>query len=161
MADCVPGAWTSNNVNGRLVLECDVTADVATNDAYTLKTPARTLDPTRPWVLMVNTAGVSIDDQAVAVDIWAGYDDDFALAGDNGITATSGKEIASAVMDDVQSAALSVLIDPNYTGAKVQSAISGPVIGVRNCGTPPYFAINVESDTTMLGTITIHFVIIQ
>ncbi len=158
---CVPVAWTYESVNGVLVMECDVGVTTSENDAYTFKTPARTLDTTRPWVLMVNTLGVTIDAEAVPVDIWAGYADNFALAGDNGITATSGKEIASNVMDDVESAALTVIIDPNYTGAAVQSTISSPTIGIRNCGTPPYFAINCHANTTMSGTENIHFMIIQ
>lgn len=161
MADCVPGAWTWETVNGHLVLECDVVATTSDNDAYTLKTPANTLDPTRAWILMVNTAAADLNSAACIVDIWAGYDDDFALAGDEAVTVTSGYEIASAVIDDCKGTTLSVLIDPNYTGAKVQTALSGPLIGVRNCGTAPYYIINLDASGAFKTSVTCHFVIIQ
>lgn len=157
-----PGDWTATTVNGRLVMECDVVVTSGDADGYTLKTPASKLDPTRPWILMVNTEPVTIEDStAVAVDIWAGYDDDFALAGDGAVTVTSGCEVASAVIDNVKATCLSVIIDPNYKGTKVQTTLSGPLIGVCNCGMAPHYIINCDNAGTHDHTVTIHFVIIQ
>ena len=109
---------------------------------------------------MVNTSAATIDGSACPVDIFAGYDSDFAITGDNStIAATSGGEVASAVIDDVKGAQVSVIVDPNYIGAKVQSTLAG-VRGIVNCGTPPYFAFNLDGATT-LSSGTCHWVIVQ
>ncbi|KKN17915.1 hypothetical protein LCGC14_0960940, partial [marine sediment metagenome] len=103
MAGLESGAWTYGSVNNQLVMECDIVVDSSISDGYTLKTPARTIDPTKPWKLMVNTGIVDIDDATVLVDLWAGFADDFALSGDTTtVAATSGAEIASGIMDDVK-----------------------------------------------------------
>jgi hypothetical protein len=73
--------------------------------------------------------------------------------------ATSGGLIVADVIDDVKSVANSVRIDPNYTGAKVQSTLAG-VRGVVNCGTPPYFAFDLDGASTLTAG-TCHWVIIQ
>ena len=153
------GAWTSKTVNGKLVIECDVVQTTGENNAYTLKTPS-TLDTTKPFILMVNTDGDTLDGSALPVDIYAGYDTDFAVTGDAGtMGATSGGLIVADVIDDVKSVANSVRIDPNYTGAKVQSTLAG-VRGVVNCGTPPYFAFDLDGASTLTAG-TCHWVIIQ
>ncbi len=152
------GAWTYGSVNGQLVMECDLDVDSAVSDGYTLKTPARTLDPTKPWKLMVNTAAADMDDATVLVDIWAGFADDFALSGDAGtVAATSGAEIASGVMDDVKATTLTTIVDPNYTGTMVQAASN--VVGIVNAGTAPYYAINLDGDT--MKDVDVHIVIVQ
>jgi len=152
-------AWTENSVNGKLVLDCTVTVAANYADSYTVKTPARTLDPTKPWMLYVNTAGTTLDTSpAVPVDIWAGYDSDFELTGDDGPTATSGAEIATAVIVDVTAETVAVLVDPNYTGTAVQSDTN--IVGVVNAGTAPYYAINLDG-TTHLSNAACHFLIVQ
>ncbi len=160
----VPGAWTSSTINGRTVLECDTTVTSSDNDAYTLKTPAGKLDTTRPWILMVNTGGVTIDNQALAVDIWAGHADGFVMSGNDGtvaVTTGSGYEVLSAVIDDVKSVGLAVIVNPNYNGALVQTALSGPVEGICNPGKAPYYIINCDGQGTFSGSVTCHYVIIQ
>lgn len=144
------GAWTDKTVNGRLVLECDLTqASVQTEDSFTLKVPAHLLDPTKPWILYVNTkTAITTDtDGDVPVDLWGGWDDAFALTSAAPPTATYGAEIASAIMDSVQAETLVARIDPNYTGTVVQ-AVTGTA-GHVNAGTPPYFVINLDAGTTM------------
>ncbi len=158
MAGLESGAWTEGSVNGQLVLECDVVVDSSISDGYTLKRPARTIDPTKSWKLMVNTGIVDIDDATVLVDLWAGFDDDFALAGDTTtVAATSGAEIASGIMDDVKYSTLTTIVDPNYTGTMVQAASN--VVGIVNGGTAPYYAFNLDGDT--MKSVTVHFVIVQ
>lgn len=152
-----PTNWTIDEVNGHLVLECSVAA-ASVSDSYTKKTPARTLDPTKPWILMVNTAGTTLVTGTVLVDIWAGYDDDFALTGDTtAVVATSGGEVASAVMDDVQAEMLTTIVDPNYTGTAVQAATN--VVGIVNAGTAPYYVIHLDGSS--LDSATCLFKIIQ
>ena len=152
-------AWTEDSVNGKLVLECTVTVASAVADSYTLKTPARTIDPALPWILMVNTETETVDNATLPVDIWAGYDDDFALSGFGGsLVATSGGEVASDVMDDVQAEMLTTIVDPNYTGIAVQAATN--VVGIVNAGTAPYYAINLDSDGALLN-VTCAFKIVQ
>lgn len=158
MAGLTSGAWTYGTVNGQLVMECDLDVDTTISDGYTLKTPARTLDPTKPWLLMVNTEAADMDDSTVLVDIWAGFADDFALTGDTTtVAAASGGEIASAVMDDVKATSLTVVVDPNYHGTAVQS--SANVIGIVNAGTAPYYIINLDGAT--LKDVDVHIIIVQ
>ena len=158
-------AWDISVVNGHLVMECDVTHEATDEDSYTLKTPARTLDPTRSWILMVNTAGVTLDGSACPIDIWAGYADGFAMTGNEGgtIAANYGVEVAEAVIDTVQNTGYAVIIDPNYNGTTVQTvAGAAPVLGIRNCGTAPYYAIHLDGGSAMDETDKVcHYVIIQ
>ncbi len=153
------GAWSSKSVNGKAVFECDVVQTTAENDAYTLKTP-KELDTSRAFILMVNTGNVTLDGSALPVDIYAGYADDFAITGDGAtVKATSGGLVAADVIDDVKSAANSIIIDPNYNAAKVASTLAG-VRGIVNAGTPPYFAFNLDGGSTLTAG-TCHWVIIQ
>ena len=152
------GAWTTKTVNGKLVFECDVLPTTAEHDSYTLKTPDA-FDPGKPFILMVNTTAGTLDGSALPVDIWGGYSDDFVLAGDEAVTATDGGEIRSAVIDDVKSTQISILVDPNYTGAAIPSTLAG-VRGIVNAGKPAYFAFNLDGAST-LAAVTCHFVIVQ
>lgn len=155
------GEWTPRTENGRLVLECDVIQTINEKDAYTLKTPAGQLDPSKPWILMVNTEADELDEAALAVDIWAGLADDFEITGDDGtVAATSGYEAVSAAIDDVKSVALALLVNPNYNGSKVQTALSGPVLGECNAGKAPYYAFNLDGGGALIAG-TCHWVIIQ
>lgn len=158
MAGLESGAWTYGTVNGRLVMECDVVMDTSISDAYTLKTPARTLDPTKRWLLMVNTGAADLDGSALPCDIWAGFADDFALSGDTTtVAATHGGEVASAVVGDVNTPSLTVVVDPNYHGTFVQSSTN--IMGIVNAGTAPYYAFNLDGAT--LKSATCHFIIVQ
>lgn len=153
------GAWSEKTVNGKLVLECDVTNTTAENNAYTLKTPT-SLNTKKPFILMVNTDGDTLDGSALPVDVYAGFSDDFAVSGDAGtMGATDGGLVKADIIDDVKSVANSIIIDPNYQGATVQSTLAG-VRGIVNCGTPPYFAFDLDGASTLTAG-TCHWVIIQ
>ncbi len=154
-------AWVAETVNGRLVLSCNVTHEAADLDNYTLKTPANTIDPNRSWTVFVNVLGVTLDGSAIAVDIWGGYADDFALASDNPPTVTSGGEVVAAAIDDVKSTMISVTVDPNYTGTAVPSTLAG-VRGIVNAGVFPYYVINCDGTSTLAETDKVcHYVIVQ
>lgn len=152
-------AWSEDSVNGKLILECTVVVASAVADSYTLKTPLRTLDPTLPWILMVNTETETVDNATLPVDLWAGFADDFALSGFGGsVVATSGGEVASVVMAAVEAQMLTTIVDPNYTGTMV--AANTNVVGIVNAGTAPYYAINLDSDGALLN-VTCAFKIVQ
>lgn len=153
------GAWTSKTVNDKLVIQCDVVQTVAEEYSATLKTPD-TLDTSKPFRLYVNTEAATIDGAATAVDVYAGYSDDFALSVTTStLTVTDGALAAADVIDDIKSTCLSVLIDPNYTGTKVQTTLAG-VGGVVNCGPAPYFGFVLDATGTLTAG-TCRFVIVQ
>lgn len=160
MAGLTTSAWTDKVVNGRLVLECDLTqASATTQDAFTLKTPANMLDTTKPWILMVNTAQTAVNNATTVVDLWAGYADNFALTdADTDVTVVGGAEIASAILSDVQAATNATRVNPNYTGTVVAGTATAG--GHVNAGTAPYYAINIDGDDT-LGAVVCHVAIIQ
>ncbi len=159
MAGLTSGAWTDKVVNGRLVLECDLTQVAATvEDGYTLKTPANRLDTTKSWILFVNTTPTAVDTGAVPVDLWAGWADAFALTGANAPTATYGAEVAAAVLTDVQAKVNATIVDPNYTGTVVAGNVT--VGGHVNAGTAPYYIINLDGGGT-LGEVVCHIAIVQ
>ncbi len=157
------GAWAASTVNDRLVLKCTVTSTTSETDTYTLRTPKAGepgggLDPTRPWILVVNALGTDTSDNTDPVDIWAGYSDSFVLSGQGAsVTATDGGEVASAVMDDTSDEALFVTVNPNRTVAKVQ-AVTGTA-GEVNAGTAPYYAINVDGGGARKAADTIFYII--
>lgn len=154
------GAWTSKTVNGVAVVECEVTATTSENDLYTLKVPKNMLDTRKPFTLHVNVDGATLDASALPVDIYGGWADSFAMSGDGAtIGATDGALIAADVIDDVKGVANAVHIDPNYNAAKVQSTLAG-VRGIVNCGTPAYFAFNLDGAST-LAAATCKFIITQ
>jgi len=160
MAGLTSSAWTDKVVNGRLVLECDlVQTSSTTEDSFTLKTPQNKFDSTKSWILFVNTkTAQTLDGTTLPVDLWAGWDNAFALTSANPPTATYGAEIASIIMDDVQAETLVARIDPNYRGTVVQAATG--TAGHVNAGTPPYFIINLDGGTTLTAA-TCHIAISQ
>src|SRR3990167_8114111 len=93
------GAWTGKTVNGSLILSCTVVSTTAENDAYTLKTPT-TLNTKKAWSL-IYYASATPDAQALPIDLWVGFDSDFAITGDSTtVAATSGAQFKS-FFDDV------------------------------------------------------------
>ena len=143
------GAWSSTSVNGVNVHSCVVTATTAENDGYTLKTP-KALDTSKPWVLVANSESIAIDGSSTTVvDIYGGYWDSFAITGDAGtVAATDGTLIGTAVMDDIKASQVSIIVDPNYTGAVVTSTVAG-VRGRINLGQFPYYAFNANAGSTL------------
>ncbi len=161
MAGITQTNWVSSTVNGHLVLKCNLTqVSTALYDNFTLKTP-KELDPTKSWILVVNTSAAATGDGAgLPVDMWAGYDDDFALADSSGtdVSVTSGFEVAGSIMDDIHSEKLASRIDPTYAGTRIQAA--SDTAGHINLGTAPYYAVNMD-DAGELGAVTTYIVITQ
>ena len=161
MAGITQTAWVPSTVNGHLVLKCNLT-QVSTTlyDNFTLKTP-KELDPTKPWILIVNTLGAATGDGAgLPVDMWAGFGEDFALADNSGtdVTVTSGFEVAGSIMDDIHSEKLASRIDPTYSGGRIQAITD--TAGHINLGTAPYYVVNMD-DAGELGAVTTYIVITQ
>jgi len=154
----VQGAWAASTVNGRLVLKCTCTSTSSETDCCTLKTPANTLDPTKPWILVANAASTDTSDATDLVDIWAGYSSDFTLDSEGATcTATSGYEIGSGVATGVSDAVKVVIVDPNFTGTAVQGDTG--VTGHVNCGIAPYYAINIDGGGARKAADTIFYII--
>jgi len=149
MAGLTQTAWVSTTVNGHLVLKCTLTqVATALYDSFTLKTP-KELDPNKPWILIVNTAGTTLDGSTLPVDMWSGYDDNAALADSSGtdVTATNASEIASSIMDDVKAVKLASVIDPHYIGTRIQAA--SDVGGHINLSKAPYYIVNLDGTTEL------------
>jgi len=153
------GNWSKYTANNITFWECDVTQTTGENDNYTKVIDF--IDPMKPWILMVNTAGASLDDAALPVDIWGGWTTAGLTGNDTTVAWTSadGGEIASAVIDDVKTVGNAIVINPNYTGAKVQSTLAG-VRGVVAVPAMPYYAINCDGAGALLAA-TCHYVVIQ
>ncbi|KKM58098.1 hypothetical protein LCGC14_1549920, partial [marine sediment metagenome] len=149
--------WTKESVNGFLVLTCTVLQTSTETDAYTLKTPANTVDGTRPWRLS-HTSSAAPETGALPVDIWIGYDDDFALSGqDTSLVAASGAFYKS-INDEGQGAVLDVeysyLIDPNLGIADIV-ALTDIGKGYKvNVPAAPYYAFNFDGTSVLADAVT-------
>lgn len=148
-------AWTVSSVNGRLKMQCTVTATTAENDAYTLKTP-KNLNPLKPWTLIAQTSAAS-DAAAVPVDIWCGTADTFALSGnDSTVAATDGFNYKT-ITDDVGYSAASVAawyMDPFLPVADVVT-IAAIATGYKvKIPIAPYYAFNLDGGSTLLAHTT-------
>lgn len=149
MAGLTNTEWVATTVNGHLVLKTTLTQTSTTiYDGWTKKTPKQ-LDTTKSFIVVVNTAGTTLDGSSLPVDLWIGYDEDAALENNSGtdVTATSTVEIASAIMDDVKAEKLASRIDPHYTGTRIQAATD--TAGMINGSKPPYFILNLDGTTVL------------
>ncbi len=159
-------AWTIAGSGGTkqvLVASCTVVSTTAENDAYTLKTP-KELDTTRPFTMLYK-ASATPDGQALPMDVWVGYNDDFVLSGDGAnVVAASGAKLKQ-IFDDVVLAVTPLIytfvFDPDLKVADVVTVAaiaSGPVVkfpkGI------PYLAFNCNGGST-LAAATHTFVIVQ
>lgn len=98
-------AWDESFVNGIYTATCNVAIGLTTDDdAYTKKTPAG-LDPSKLWTLYFYSTIAA--DNTVPIDVWVGWDDQFALSG-NHTTVTAGAygALYSRIMDDAVAAIL-------------------------------------------------------
>lgn len=156
------GAWSSKTVNGVMVASCTVVSTTAESDAYTLKTPT-TLNPRKPWFL-VYYASATPDGQALPLDIWMGFDSDFAITGDSTtVAATSGVQFKQ-IFDDVVLAVTPLFycfeMDPALPVADVVTVAAlttGPKVRIP---VAPYYAFNLDGGST-LAAVTHYFKIIQ
>lgn len=146
-------AWTVSTV-GKSVLKatCTVTATTAENDAYTLKTP-KELDVRRPWTLFLVTSATP-DGQALPVDIWAGYADNFALSGDGANVVATGtgakyKQIIENAVTAVTPLAFAFHFDPNQEVADVVT-VAAIDTGLKvKIPVAPYYAFNLNGGSTL------------
>jgi hypothetical protein len=146
-----------------MILECTVVQTTAETDSYTLKTPKNTVDGTRPWTLFVEAAATP-DGQALPVDIWIGYEDNFALDGQGANVVAANGAMYKQILDDCVAAvtpqAYSFLIDPNLGEADVVTAAA--ITSGFKCCIPamPYYAFNLDGGSTLAAT-TITWRIVQ
>lgn len=135
------GAWTGESHNGLSVWSCTVTATTDDLDIYTLKTP-EDLDTNQPWSLFVNTASATLDGTVAAmpVDLYVGWDNQFALAANNAPTVTHGVLYKTDIYDDVRTAVGYIQMFPNIDVAEDVAGVAA------KCYVPiaPYYAFNID-----------------
>lgn len=156
-------AWTTKTVNGFLVMSCTV-KHTTDSDAYTLKTPAGTVDGTKPFTVF-QSASATEDGEAMPVDIWIGYDDDFALSGQGAsVVATNGAMYAE-INDDALLAVTTIEfayhIHPNLGVADVVTGTNDPVGYKVNVPASPYYAFNIDGGSALNTGITATWVVVQ
>ena len=153
----VQSVWTEATVNGHLVLTCTVLADATLKDAYTLKTPANTIDGSRPFTVFQYADGTP-DATVLPVQIWVGYASDFALTGDDAtLAATSGsmyKQINNDCVLAVTTTVYSYLIHPNLGVADVVT-VAAIATGYKvNVPPSPYYALCLNGGSTLAAQTT-------
>ncbi len=154
----IQGAWSEETINKTTMYKCTITSTSSETDCVTAKTPD-SLDSSKPWVLIVNAASTDTSDGTDPVDIYAATSKAFTSTSEGSTaTVTGGNIVAASVMDAVSDAALTTIVDPNYTGAVVQG-VSGTV-GHVNCGTAGNYIINVNGGAARKAADTI-FIILQ
>ncbi len=159
--------WTDESANGMMVITCTVLSGASDTDAYTLKTPARTVDGSRPFTVY-HSATATPFGSALPVDVWIGYDDNFALSGQGAsVVATSGgfyKEINDEGQAAINTAGsqleYSYLIDCNLGEADVVT-VSAIASGYKvNVPAAPYYVFNLNA-ATALNEVTTTWKIVQ
>jgi hypothetical protein len=151
------GAWSNKTVNGFMVGTCTVVQTASETDAYTLKVPAGYIDGTKPWTL-IHSAAATPDGQALPVDIWIGYDDDFALSGQGAsVVATNGamyKQINDDCVLAVTTVEYAYHIHPNLGVADVVT-VAAIATGYKvNIPAAPYYAFNLDGGSALAATTT-------
>jgi len=147
------GAWVESSVNGRYVAYCDVAQTATEEKSATLKTPVG-LDTSKSFVLIVNSEAAACDGTTLPVDIYAGYSDQFTLTVvTSTLTVNDGVLLNPDVIADVQSAAGTVIVDPNLNIADdADDIVRGAVV--------PYYGFVLDGAST-LGAVTCRFIIMQ
>ena len=146
------GNWSTSSSNGVKVMECTVTSTTAENDSYTLRTP-KSLDPTKPWTVIINAAGATIDGSTLPCDLWIGTSDDAVLSGnDSSVVGTDAYEFKT-IEADVKASIGSVTCDPNLSIADVtDKLVRGPVA--------PCYILNLDGAST-LAAVDCKWIIVQ
>ena len=159
------GAWTESFVNGLYVAKCTVVSTTAENDAYTLKTPADGLDPSKQWTLHY-TSSATPDGQALPLDLWVGFSDKFVLSGDGGTVAATAdtgsnyKQIYDDVVLAVTPIVYSFIMDPYQQVADVVTVAAIATGNKIKVPIAPYYAFNVDGGST-LAAVSHYFIITQ
>ncbi len=157
-------AWTDSSVNGLLILTCTVLQTSTETDAYTLKTPARTIDGTIPWNLFY-WASATADGEAMPIDIWLGYEDNFALSGQGASLVAVNGGMYKQILDDGVLAIVNFeyghLFDPNLRKADVVTVAAIASGYKANIPAAPYYAFNIDGGSTLNDSITMNWRIVQ
>ena len=146
-------AWTSKTANGFIVHTCTVAQTASETDAYTLKTPAK-FNPEKQWELYLTFSGEP-DGEALPVDLWMGFSDDFALSGQGAsVIATDGAKVKQ-ILNDCESAddGITYLVwtmDPYSTVADDVTFNAGVIANVK-VPIAPYYAFAVDGGTELLA----------
>jgi hypothetical protein len=156
--------WTTTTSNGWNKHECTVLQTSSENDAYTLKTPS-SLDGSRQWS-MTMSASATADGTALKLDLWAGYNDDFAISGDStAVTAgTNGFEVKQ-ICDDcvlaVTTLKYSWIFDPKLPVADVVT-VAAIADGFKvRAPIAPYYAFNLDGAGALNNAITVTWTLFQ
>ena len=158
------GVWVKSTSNGYNKWECTVAHTNSENDAYTLKTP-KELDGSKQWVMSMS-ASATADGAALPLDLWVGYNDDFALSGNNtAVTAgTNGAEYKQ-ICDDcvlaVDTLKYTFIMDPELPVADVVTVAA--IANGYKVRTPiaPYYAFNLDGGGTLNNSITTTWTLFQ
>ena len=140
-----------------------VTGGTDLNDVYTLKTP-KELDGSKAWFLQVSSSATP-DGSALPLDLWVGYNSDFALSGDgDAVTAGDNGSKFKQISDDVVLAVTTLKhswhMDPEHTSADIDlvaNILDGYKIRTVDA---PYYALNFNGAST-LASVTITCTIAQ
>ncbi len=146
-----PWVVTTSTSGKFMVAKCTTACDATLLDEYTLKTPAA-LDTSRPYTLFVSAAATK-DGQAVPLDLWLGFSDNFVISGNNtSVVAVDGAKF-KRLTDDVVLAVGNVqhafLIDPNLPVADVVT-VAAIATGYKvRCAPAPYHAFHLDGGTAL------------
>ena len=148
-------AWEKTSDEGYNTWSCTVVQTTGENDAYTLKTP-KELDGSRQWWMSMSAAATA-DGAALPLDLWAGFNSDFALSG-NSTAVTAGtngaeyKQICDDCVLAVTTLKYNFLMDPNLPVADV-TTVAAIATGFK-VRTPiaPYYAFNLDGGGTLNAT---------
>lgn len=144
--------WAKTTVNGFMVLTSTFASDAALYDTFTLKTPAGSVDGTRPFCMFLSAAATLDASDAVPLEVWVGYNDDFALSGEQDMSATNGA-FFKTLTDDCKLAVTTVqhifLIHPNLVVADVVT-VGAILTGYKvNVPAAPYYVIAIDGTTAI------------
>lgn len=146
------GNWSTSSSNGVKVMECVVTSTTSENDSYTLRTP-KSLDPTKPWTLIINADGATIDGSTLPCDLWIGTSDDAALSGDGGSVAGAHCYEYKTIEASVEASIGVVQCDPNLSIADVSDQLVRVPVA-------PCYIFNLDGAST-LAAVDCKWIIVQ